>query len=70
MIPLAPKYSKMLLEGRSYGVAEYILLLVSALSVDQILNESCFALNEEENYEVEKKFKGKGIEQESEEEES
>ena len=34
MIPLAPKYSKMLLEGRSFGIAEYVLLLVSALSVD------------------------------------
>lgn len=42
LLPLSPKYAKMLLQGRSNGIFGYALLLTSYLSVDELLNRRPF----------------------------
>jgi ATP-dependent RNA helicase DHX37/DHR1 len=47
-IPLAPKYAKMLLQGRQANCLGYTLLIVSSLSVEELLRTD-FNVNIEES---------------------
>lgn len=49
LLPINPRFAKMLLQGRAAGVTGYALLLVSALTIEEIFSRGDFRLPEDEN---------------------